>query len=403
MPLSWSAFCSRAVLSIFLSVLTVPSAHSGEWSGYVSGEFRLFNQDPLDPLQHGNNLSVAFQPEWYQTWDNEKQSLTIAPFIRLDEGDDQRSHADIRELTWLRVSDDWELRLGIRKLFWGVTESQHLVDIINQIDLVENPDGEDKLGQPMINLAMIKDWGTVDLFVFPYFRERTFPGINGRLRTPLRVDTDQAVYESGKEERHVDYAIRWSHSLGGWDIGLSHFNGTSREPRFQVGLDSGGLAVLVPYYDLIQQTGLDLQATYGAWLWKLEAINRRVQGGAYIAATGGLEYSFYGVMGSVADIGVVLEYLYDDRGDQANSPFEGDIMTGLRLTLNDAQSTELLVGVIVDVNENSRVYSLEASRRLGQRLKLVLEARMYSSDISSDPLSALDRDDYLQMELAYFF
>jgi len=54
--------------------------------------------------------------------------------------------------------------------FWGVTEFQHLVDIINQTDLVENIDTEDKLGQPMINLALINDWGTVDLFIMPYFR-----------------------------------------------------------------------------------------------------------------------------------------------------------------------------------------------------------------------------------------
>lgn len=40
-------------------------------------------------------------------------------------------------MTWLVVEQDWELRLGVRKVFWGVTEGSHLVDIINQtgIDL----------------------------------------------------------------------------------------------------------------------------------------------------------------------------------------------------------------------------------------------------------------------------
>ena len=36
-------------------------------------------------------------------------------------------------------------------------------------DLVENIDTEDKLGQPMLNLAFIQDSGTVDFFVMPYF------------------------------------------------------------------------------------------------------------------------------------------------------------------------------------------------------------------------------------------
>ena len=107
--------------------------------------------------------------------------FTTQLFVREDSMDDERSHADIRELSWLYYSDDWELRLGISKVFWGVAESQHLVDIINQTDAVENVDGEDKLGQPMINLTLIRDWGNVDLFVLPYLRERTFTGVNGLL------------------------------------------------------------------------------------------------------------------------------------------------------------------------------------------------------------------------------
>ncbi len=101
-----------------------------------------------------------------------------------------------RELSWQLVSRSWELRIGVRKVFWGVAESQQLVDIINQTDLVENVDGEDKLGQPMVNIALIRSWGTVDFFLLPWFRERTFPGQVGRLRFAQPVDTDNPAYES---------------------------------------------------------------------------------------------------------------------------------------------------------------------------------------------------------------
>jgi hypothetical protein len=50
------------------------------------------------------------------------------------------------------------------------------VDIINQTDLVENIDGEDKLGQPMVHFSYFGDWGVVDFFLLPYLRERTYPG-----------------------------------------------------------------------------------------------------------------------------------------------------------------------------------------------------------------------------------
>ena len=58
----------------------------------------------------------------------------------------------------------------------GVTESRHLVDVLNQVDGVEDIDEEDRLGQPMINISTQRDWGSVDLFVLPGFRERTFAG-----------------------------------------------------------------------------------------------------------------------------------------------------------------------------------------------------------------------------------
>lgn len=376
------------------------SAMANEWSGYVAAEYRYFPDEALSSEQHDNYVSFSAQPEWFHEWDGGKQSFAFVPFIRHDQYDDERSHADIRELTWLKVADDWELRLGIRKIFWGVTESQHLVDIINQSDLVENIDGEDKLGQPMINLALVRDWGTLDLFVLPYFRERTFPGLEGRLRTMPVVDTDNAQYESDKKEKHVDYALRWKHYIGDWDIGLSHFYGTSRDPLLVFNPAS---LKLDPYYEIIRQTGVDLQATLGKWLWKLEVIRRSSDSESYTAATGGFEYTFYGVMGSAADIGLVMEYLYDERGAQAATPFQDDLMLGLRLTLNDEASTEALIGMIGDRDSEARMISIEANRRFGDNWKLSLEARKFSNVPVTDPLYSFRNDDVIQLEMAYYF
>ncbi len=84
---------------------------------------------------------------------------------------------------------------------------------------------------PMIRFSSERDWGLLDLFVLPGFRERTFPGIHGRFRSQPRVDRDLTRYESDKEDRHIDLAIRWAHSLGDWDIGLAHFHGHQPHPR----------------------------------------------------------------------------------------------------------------------------------------------------------------------------
>ncbi len=379
-------------------------AGAGEWSGYMSGEARGFVNSPADPRQDGNNLSLAVQPEYYHEWDDGRQSVTFTPFVRWDENDQKRSHADIRELTWLRAGDDWELRAGVRKVFWGVAESQHLVDIINQTDLVEAPDGEEKLGQPMLNLALIRDWGTLDFFVLPGFRERTYPGKRGRLRFALPVDTGQTQYESSRKQQHIDYALRWSHYLGDWDLALSYFNGTSRDPNFLRGVNSRGESVLIPFYPQIEQLGLELQATLDAWLWKAEVISRSGQSNRpYTALTAGFEYTFVGVFESQADLGIVSEILYDDRGKNALTPFADDILLAARFTLNDTQSTEALLGVIFDSDDSTRVVTLESSRRLGEDWKISIEAQAFLNVANNDFLYGLRRDNYLQVELARYF
>jgi len=392
-------------LTIILFVCSF-SIFANELSGNITLEYRQFSKDALLSSLFKQYSSIAIQPEWFHEWDEGKQSLIFVPFTRWDQRDEERTHSDIRELSWLKVFAESELRIGIRKVFWGVTESQHLVDVINQTDLVESIDGEEKLGQPMINYAFIQDWGTVDLFVLPYFRERTFAGVNGRLRSALHVDTDNPIYESSDKENHIDYAIRWSHSLGDWDIGLSYFNGTSRDPSFSntPTLDNNGLLSLRPIYYLMQQTGLDLQATKEAWLWKMEMINRRINDDSYIAATAGFEYTFYGVLESASDIGLVMEYSYDNRNSNATTPFEDDLMLGLRWTNNDENDTSLLFGVIADLDDSSRLYSIEASRRVGESWKLNLEARVFSGiNDSNNLLYSIRQDDFVQFELAYYF
>lgn len=363
---------------------------------------RLFFEDPPDSQQAGETLSLSFQPEYQHKWDDGYQRFVFTPFARLDSRDDERTHFDIRELYWEKSAEQWDLRLGVRKVFWGVTESVHLVDIINQTDLVENPDGEDKLGQPMLSIAWVNDWGTLDFFVMPGFRERTFPGPKGRLRSQIPLDEDDAEYESNAEEWHVDAAIRWSHSAGDWDVALSHFYGTSREPRL---IPEFGLldTKLIPYYDLIHQTGAELQYTRGGFLGKFELIHRSGQGKTFTSIATGFEYTFYAVRESALDIGLLAEYLYDSRNDDAPTPFESDIFMGTRFEFNDEQTTRLLMGVIVDPDSGTTAWRIEGSRRLGHSWTMNVEARAFNGVEKSDAGYDLHRDDYVQVELAWFF
>lgn len=395
-----------SMLGLYASCLLAPAIASAELTGFVALDARGFFQDPsYSGQRHNSGPSLVAEPEWYQVSDDGDDTYTFSPFLRLDPYDAHRTHGDIRQLDWIHAGDGWEFRGGFGHVFWGVTESNHLVDVINQTDVIEDTDGEDKFGQPMIQLAKMSDVGTFRFFWLPAFRERIHASRTGRPRPALRIDDDLAQYESGAEEWHQDAALRYEHTLGDFDIGLAYFRGTSREPRF-VPTVKGTEAVLAPYYDIINQVSLDLQYTTDSTLWKFEALTKDGYPGERIHAfVGGFEYSFYSVMGSDIDIGLLAEYHYDDRNitTQPFTLFDDDIFLGSRWVMNDVDDTEFLGGVIVDKDTGGQLYSAEFSTRLTNHWKIEADLRLYNGLSSKDFASAFSADDHVQIRLARYF
>lgn len=391
------------IAPLFLAMGFSASSAETEVSGKIDVQARYYlEKGEYVGQDYHEQGSIGLQPEFYWEFNNGDDSIIFKPFYRHDQQDDERSHGDIRELLWTKVGSDWELKAGIGKVFWGVTEFQHLVDSINQTDGVESFDGEEKLGQPMVNLTFIRDWGVLDAFVLPGFRERTFAGKNGRLRPPVHVDSDSGTFESSDETSHVDYALRWSHSVDVFDLGLHWFRGTNRDPLLNLRSDNGE-TYFSPHYEQMVQVGVDVQATVEEWLWKFEAISRNGQFETYTAVQAGFEYSFYGVADSDTDVGVLLEYGWDDRGKEANAGFQNDIFLGSRFTFNNVESTELLIGGGYDLDYDSYSFLIEGSHRLTNNFKMVIDARIFDSEEPKDLTYAIRQDDYVQFTLEYYF
>jgi hypothetical protein len=374
-----------------------------EASGKVSTEATIYaHEGQFANQDYRTNFSLAVEPEFYWDWNEQQDSLTFKPFFRKDERDDARTHADIRELNWVHFSDDWELRTGIRRVFWGVTEFQNLVDVINQKDAVEGLDKEHKLGQPMINLSLVKDWGIVDVYVLPGFREQTSAGTNGRLRAGAVVDPSTTTYEASNNSKHIDLAARWGHSFDVYDIGAHWYKGTNRTPLYTA-VTRDGQTVLSAHYQAIEQIGLDLQATVGSWLWKAELIHQTNPVEDFWASQLGAEYTFYGIQESATDLGVLLEYGKHQRGTRANSVMQNDVGIGARLDLNDTQSSSMFAGVIYDLDFHTSSASVAGSRRLGEDQTLSIEMQVFASENSNDPAAIFAKDDYLKLTLDSYF
>ena len=366
----------------------------------VEAEYRYFYTNVLFNDQGNNFPSIAFRPEYTVEWNKGYESINFTGFFRFDR-DNKRTHWDIRELYYQKAKDNWELSIGLKKVYWGVTESNHLVDIINQTDQVESFDGEDKLGQPMVQFTYTTDsFGSFDFFYLPYHRKRTFAGKKGRLRFPVVIDKDDLSYESGAEEWRQDLAVRWSHFFGAFDLGISHFYGTGREPLFT--FDSFGN--INAFYPVINQTGIDLQITHNAYLWKLESIYRSADAQDFFALVAGLEYTFSNIDGNGLDIGLIGEYLYDDRDTLSLNGLQNDLFFGGRIAFNDVKDTSILIGGITDMESSSTIFSVEASRRIGESWKAEIEARIFNNiDANEFILSNFQNDSFLRFSISKYF
>ena len=335
-------------------------------------------------------------------WSENNCAFAFTPFVRLDSTDNERTHADIRELTWRYSAENWRITAGIDKVFWGVTEVYHLIDIINQTDLIEHPEGKQKLGQPMINFVAEPELGSLELFYLPYFRERTFPGETGRFRTQHPVNNDSAQYESKNEKWNQDWAIRFFKNFGSIDLGLSHFSGTNREPRLLPYLDNEGKIKLMTYYETVRRSSIDTQATYHDILFKFEALYLSGGNQDYRASTGGIEYSLTGIIDD-NDLSFLCEYFYDSRRKEATTQYDNDLFVGLRLTFNDGNGSDFLAGMVKDLDNNEKIYILEANTRLNEILSLKYESRHFRNTSADSILGNLRQDSYFSLSLTTYF
>ncbi len=377
--------------------LAVPAVETNTELAIIGQAFNSSdNSDAAD-----QRLGLNLQTRLTHNTKSGNGTFVFQPFVSWDQRDDERNHTDIRELNYLHAFDNWEVQAGIGKVFWGVAESNHLVDVINQTDALEGIDGEDKLGQPMLRVSRLFEQSTLEFFALPGFRERAFLGPDSRFYLGLPIDDDKAQFQSDDGDNHVDYALRLSGYAGDLDYGVAYFDGTSREPSFIPGNEAG--SVFLPYYAQMQQWSVDAQYTKEAWLWKLEALNNEQSSGSYSAAVAGLEYTFFGLRDGVLDTGVLLELHQDSRDDATNVLLQNDVFIGTRLAFNDEVDTALLVGGFVDLDDESTSLRVEGSRRVLTDAKLSIEGQIFG-DIDPENRSFGFKDnDYIQLELQLFF
>lgn len=370
--------------------------------GYAEAEARPYLQASSDGARDRVTGSIAAEAtvEWQV---GQGQAFKITGFGRVDAADTQRTHAELREAKYTGEFGNAKVTVGVDTVFWGTTESFHLVDIINQIDGVEDIDDEDKRGELMAAASYVTPVGTFSAYAMPLARQRTFPGADGRPNGALAVDMDAAQYNGSDNQWQFSWAARYSASFDAVDIGVSYFDGIARDPRLTVDLGGeGGIAALIPNYDKIRQVGVDAQVTLGPLLLKGEAIQQWNDFEDHAAFIAGFEYTAFNIFGK-ADVGFLSEFLYDDRGENSAAPFEEDVFVGARVALNDTADTQILAGAIIDLDGDGTFVNVEASTRLGDKWRVSLDARIFTQSDQPSFFNGFQDDDFVQLRAQRYF
>jgi hypothetical protein len=114
---------------------------------------------------------------------------------------------------------------------------------------------------------------------------------------------------------------------------------------------------------------------------------------------------------------VIAEYLFDERGAEGPAVGQDDIALGLRYAFNDAANTTALLVAMIDRASHEYFTTFEASSRLGERLKLTVEASVINNtrniprgflgllEVQADPnadLAFLQDEDFIKFELIWY-
>lgn len=342
------------------------------------------------------------------TWNKGNDRFNFMPFGRKDFYGSQ-SLVDIKEGYFLHVGDGWSVLAGINTVRWGVVESRHLVNIINQVDYAWNLDGDEVLGQPMANINVTTPAGTLSLYGLFGFRPLHEPEVGDRLRAEF-VSTDRTIL-ANDIEKNINFAGRFSSTFsllsGSVDAAISYFHGVGREPRYIMVVPPTPMTAvpqISSYYDLIDQGGLEVVATFDALQLKFEGIIRRELGETYGATVAGFEYTFYNVANSGADIGLVAEHLTDNRSAlQPATVYAHSVFAGGRLSLNEGSNTQFLGGILYNYEDMARYATAKFSTRLRDDLGLALEGRYLIYAPPEDYLYSLLHDSYVQARITKYF
>ncbi|MDJ0840721.1 MAG: hypothetical protein QNK37_29690 [Acidobacteriota bacterium] len=406
---------------LLCALLCALPASAGEWKskGEITVETRLFTDDDIDAtVDQALGLFSRLEARYKKgPW-----RINLRGFARTDHEDDTRDLAALEEAYLGYRKSGWELRLGFQMLNWTATEAFHPADIINSRNLDSNIENPEKLGELMLSVRRRLGQGGLTLYYLPRYEEPNLPGPSSRLSfapTGFTI-TDPIWLEDDGEQADDSYGNQWglrfNQTIGDADISVFYLDHLDRQqPRF---LADEVNATITPVYLRVENLGITWLHILGDWVLKLEAAHKDFQDQTgpfpidqidHTQAAFGIDYGW--TTRSGGDATLLLEgqaILNTTEAERAGlSPFQRDLLFGMRYAFNDVMSRELLITLITDTERDQEIlFNLDYQQRLTDTWQVRAGVRWIDAppkDVQPVGLEFLDEANQVFVNLSRFF
>ena len=319
-----------------------------------------------------------------------------------------------RERSVLIVNDAWvgwrnkrlQLSIGAETFNWSTAEAFHPTDTLNSRNLDSDVENPEKMGEVAAKLRLRFLNGGLTLLYLPVRIAPRLPSPRSRLNWTQGNRLGKAYFgdRDGTLSKSMfahQYAARLDQTFGQTDITLHYVAHNERMvPTIVVNPQSGDAALGLPF---VERFGGSLVSSIGDWLFKAEGeyrTYRALKADAdailvtpntkdHTALAAGFDYGWSYEDGGEGTLLVEAQVLYapDTRTAELGliGPFQRDVLIGYRHALNDTEDTQILVGLIADIERvGESMATINGSRRLNNDWKLEAKYQfIYAPDADS--------------------
>ncbi|QKF82728.1 TonB-dependent receptor [Halarcobacter ebronensis] len=364
-----------------------------ELKSYLGLEYKSYLKRVDDTKNH--NSAITFQNELKYSFDNSKIYSKIEALK--DSSEKQRDYININELYYMYSFSDYDFYLGKRVIFLGSLEAYNIVDIFNRQNYQRDSLSDYKIGVFLSGINYyFEDNSRLNLYIKGFEENIKFASTYSPYYPFGNSSYNKEILFANNKERPSflgTYSKSYDENIIA-DVSYGFF----------YGYDNYILSKKI-YNDyhsmLFQSMKFFTNDTFvlDSMLLKVEASYTKIKDddnyglkNFYELGFGG-EYTFEQIYKN-HNLGIIAEYY---KSDNSLTSMDNDIFLALRYSLNDADSSEFLGGIVKDIDDRELSAYIKYEGRLTDTLKISADLRYVKSE------SYLDKHLRFGCEVRYYF